>query len=75
MSEVNIYVVGSHRNKFLELGDSYTKFFIDEQHNGDNIDNRNPYYCELTGLYYLWKHCDDEIVGLEHYRRWKINAL
>lgn len=36
---------------------------------GDNISNRNPYYCELTGLYWAWKNLDAEYIGLAHYRR------
>ena len=65
---MKIYVVGSSKNKFLPLDDIREKFLIDEKHEGDNIDFLNPWYCELTGLYYLWKHVDDDIVGLEHYR-------
>ena len=68
--EMKIYVVGSSKNKFLPLDDIREKFLIDEKHEGDNIDFLNPWYCELTGLYYLWKHVDDDIVGLEHYRRY-----
>ena len=70
---MKIYVVGSSKNKFLPLDDIREKFLIDEKHEGDNIDFLNPWYCELTGLYYLWKHVDDDIVGLEHYRTyfWK----
>ena len=36
---------------------------------GDNISDRNAYYSELTGLYWLWKNCDAEYKGLVHYRR------
>ena len=70
---MKIYVVGSSKNKFLPLDNIREKFLIDKSHEGDNIDFLNPWYCELTGLYYLWKHVDDEIVGLEHYRTyfWK----
>jgi len=71
--EMKIYVVGSSKNKFLPLDDIREKFLIDQPHEGDNIDFLNPWYCELTGLYYLWKHVDDEIVGLEHYRRYFVN--
>jgi hypothetical protein len=70
---MKIYVVGSSKNKFLPLDNIREKFLIDQPHEGDNIDFLNPWYCELTGLYYLWKHCDDDIVGLEHYRRYFVN--
>ncbi len=70
---MKIYVVGSSKNKFLPLDNIREKFLIDQKHDGDNIDFLNPWYCELTGLYYLWKHVDDDIVGLEHYRRYFAN--
>lgn len=70
---MKIYVVGSSKNKFLPLDNIREKFLIDKPHEGDNIDFLNPWYCELTGLYYLWKHVDDDIVGLEHYRRYFVN--
>lgn len=70
---MKIYVVGSSKNKFLPLDNIRQKFLIDQSHEGDNIDNLNPWYCELTGLYYMWKHETDDIVGLEHYRRYFIN--
>lgn len=38
---------------------------------GDNISDLNPYYGELTGLYWLWKNCSDvENIGICHYRRY-----
>ena len=65
---MKIYVVGHSKNRFLPLDGIREKFLIDQPHEGDNIDYLNPWYCELTGLYYLWKNVNDDIVGLEHYR-------
>lgn len=49
--------------KKLELG--YKKDNI-----GDNISKKNPYFCELTGLYWAWKNLDADYIGLVHYRRY-----
>jgi len=41
---------------------------------GDNISEKNIYYSELTGHYWIWKNVTDaEYVGVCHYRRYLIN--
>lgn len=37
---------------------------------GENISGKNPHYCELTGLYWAWKHLNADYIGLVHYRRY-----
>ncbi len=43
-------------------------------HTGDSISQWNPYFSELTGMYWVWKnfHTDGN-VGLCHYRRFLIH--
>lgn len=36
---------------------------------GDNISEKNPYFCELTGFYSVYKNLDYDYVGFVHYRR------
>ena len=38
---------------------------------GDNISCKNPFYCELTGIYWAWKNLKNvDVIGLCHYRRY-----
>ncbi|SHK11139.1 protein of unknown function [Hathewaya proteolytica DSM 3090] len=37
---------------------------------GDNISDKNPNYCELTGLYWAYKNLKCQYIGLCHYRRY-----
>ena len=64
MPEDTMYLpvfVGSHQKESIQ------NFQRDDQ--GENISDKNPYFCELTGLYWAWKNLDAEYIGLSHYRR------
>ena len=37
---------------------------------GDQISDKNLFYCELTGIYWLWKNVKCDIIGICHYRRY-----
>ena len=64
MPKSNIYIpvqVGANNKETIE---NYQR-----DDNGENISNKNPYYCELTGLYWAWKNLNADYIGLSHYRR------
>ena len=81
MSKIDIIVVSHKKYKTpsffiyfpIEVGASSREehFFELKDNTGDNISDKNPYYCELTGLYWAYKNLDDyDVLGLVHYRRY-----
>ena len=48
---------------------SKVKFGIQQDNVNENISYKNPLYCELTGIYWLWKNVDSKYKGVMHHRR------
>lgn len=55
-------LVGADKNKGLSS-------YLQDNSETDNISSMNGSFCELTGMYWMWKHHQDDIIGLVHYRR------
>ncbi len=89
MPSINVFMAKSHKDKPLknsftipdfmkpiQVGADNTEERITDilDNVGDNISKKNVNYCELTGLYWVWKNvlCDDSddgYYGLAQYRR------
>lgn len=58
--------------KRIQVGTELTDIRLTDavyDNEGDNISGKNKQYCELTGLYWLWKNVSEDYIGLVHYRR------
>ncbi len=66
-------IISDKEYKILHVGkNSNCKDTYLRDDTGDNISDKNPHYCELTGLYWLWKNTNEADLaplGLVHYRR------
>ncbi len=72
-------IVATHKNYEMPNDSMYVPIHVGAEgkkslgyigdNTGDNISLKNPYFCELTGLYWAWKNLDDDYIGLAHYRR------
>lgn len=78
MKKIKIYVAAHKEANFpdnpmyvpIEVG-AYNKenFLKVTDNTGDNISEKNPFFCELTATYWILKNDLCDIVGLTHYRR------
>lgn len=78
MKDVKI-IIATHKEYFMPSDDMYLPVHVGKEgkadigyqgdNEGDNISIKNPYFCELTGLYWAWKNLPNDYLGLIHYRR------
>ena len=78
-------IIAVHKDCKLPTGDLYVpvhvgaygkediKQFVRDD-TGDHISEKNPVFCELTGLYWAWKNMEYDWLGLVHYRRFFSSA-
>lgn len=72
-------IVATHKPYWMPEDDIYLPLHVGKEgkdsmglqgdDTGENISLKNPYYSELTGLYWAWKNLDADYIGLAHYRR------
>lgn len=74
-------LVATHKKAHMPLDDIYLPIRVGNtlakddfgyigDDTGDNISEKNPYFCELTALYWGWKNLENDYIGLVHYRRY-----
>lgn len=76
--DIRMYVA-AHKRYQRSLDDCYISLQVGSEgkenlgylcdNTGDNISWKNENYCELTGMYWMWKNVKCDIIGLCHYRR------
>ena len=79
MKDIKV-IIATHKRYKMPESDMYIPIQVGKKTNnelgyqtddvGENISSKNPYYCELTALYWGWKNLDADYMGLVHYRRY-----
>ena len=81
MEEKNVkIIVAAHKKYQMPEDDLYLPLHVGAEgkddigyikdNTGENISLKNPFFCELTGVYWAWKNLDADYIGLVHYRRY-----
>lgn len=55
----------------VQLGSAINKTLgYQRDDEGENISAKQPYYAELTAMYWAWKNLKADYIGINHYRRY-----
>lgn len=70
----NDIIIDRNYYQVLHVGtnDNSREWYLRDDQGNNNISRKNSSYCELTGMYWIWKNANEksnELVGLIHYRR------
>ena len=79
-SKIKVYVFYYKKDSILKSNQIYQPVMagnallsgnktIPGDDSGENISEKNPYYSELTGIYWVWKNTSQDVTGACHYRR------
>lgn len=85
MNEILMYVI-THKKFDMKMPKDYKKLLVGSYNKekiddylydsiGENISEKNKSYCELTGLYWIWKNSKYKYIGLCHYRRFFVKYV
>ena len=86
MKNIEMFVI-THKDLFVTIPEGYKVIGVGEyglknqntilsDSINNNISVKNPNYCELTAIYWLWKNYDlPDYVGICHYRRFFVHGL
>ena len=82
MTNIKIFVTHKHKSfetniiKPIQTGRSIANEVFEDMigdNTGDNISQLNPYFCETSAIYWVWKNYNKignpDYVGFMHYRR------
>lgn len=81
LKKKGIIGVAFHKKYFNYRDDIITPIYVGAKINrenleylkdstGNNISEKNENFCELTGIYWMWKNVDADFYGMMHYRRY-----
>ena len=65
-----VYILGYGDNIIKPIDDFYKVIYCGKTDNtGDNISEKNSYFVETTGIYWIWKNTSSDYIGQMQYRR------